>query len=119
MVRMSGSSASPRARVPVRRTSRESLGRVRAEEMKRACEILAVDELIFLGHVDPEGKGYKVFAPEVSAADLAAQLRPHLAGFDLVVSHGSSGEYWHPRIFSSLRRCAWPCREWRARAPPG
>lgn len=75
---------------------REALGRVRAEEMKRACDVLAVDELIFLGHLDPEGKGYKVFAPEVAPVDLADQLRPHLAGCDLVVSHGSSGEYWHP-----------------------
>jgi LmbE family N-acetylglucosaminyl deacetylase len=75
---------------------REELGRVRAEEMRRSCEVLGVDELVFLGHIDPEGRGYKVFAPEVSAADLAAQLAPHLEGTDLVVSHGSSGEYWHP-----------------------
>jgi LmbE family N-acetylglucosaminyl deacetylase len=85
---------------------REELGRVRAEEMKRACDVLGVDELVFLGHVDPEGKGYKVFAPDVGAADLAAQLRPHLAGRDLVVSHGSGGEYWHPAhllVFEAVR----------------
>lgn len=76
--------------------AREDLGRVRSEEMRRACDVLAVDDLVFLGHIDPVGKGFKVFAPEVSAEDLAKQLRPHLAGCDLVVSHGSSGEYWHP-----------------------
>lgn len=75
---------------------REALGRVRAEEMRRACEVLGIDELIFLGHIDPEGKGYRVFAPEVSPDDLAAQIRPHLRGADLVISHGSGGEYWHP-----------------------
>jgi len=75
---------------------REELGRVRSQEMKRACDILGVDELIFLGHIDPEGRGFKVYAPEVSVEDLALQLVPHLEGGDLVVSHGSSGEYWHP-----------------------
>ncbi len=75
---------------------REELGRVRAEEMRRSCEVLGIDELVFLGHIDPEGKGYRVFAPEVSPSDLAAQIRPHLDGADLVVSHGSGGEYWHP-----------------------
>ncbi len=75
---------------------RDQLGHIRAEEMKRSCEILGIDDLAFLGHIDPESKGYRVFAPEVPAAELAAQLLPHLAGRDLVVSHGSSGEYWHP-----------------------
>lgn len=85
---------------------REELGRVRAEEMKRACDVLGVDELVFLGHLDPEGKGYRVFAPDVSPTDLAAQLLPHLARCDLVVSHGSGGEYWHPAhllVFESVR----------------
>ncbi len=75
---------------------REELGRIRSEEMRRACDILGIDELVFLGHIDPEGKGYKVFAPDVSPVHLAAQIRPHLESADLVVSHGSGGEYWHP-----------------------
>lgn len=85
---------------------RQELGRVRSEEMKRACDVLGVDELVFLGHVDPEGKGYKVFAPDVIPSDLAAQLRPHFTDCDLVVSHGSSGEYWHPAhllVFEAVR----------------
>ena len=76
--------------------SREVLGAVRSREMQRSCEVMGVDELIFLGHVDPVGSGLKVFAPDVSAGDLAAQIRPHFEGADLVISHGSSGEYWHP-----------------------
>ncbi|MBL9158312.1 MAG: PIG-L family deacetylase [Verrucomicrobiales bacterium] len=75
---------------------REALGRIRAEEMKEACDVLGVDELIFLGHIDPVGRGFKVFAPEISPVDLASQILPHLAGRDLVISHGSGGEYWHP-----------------------
>ena len=75
---------------------REELGRIRAEEMMESCNVLGVDELVFLGHIDPVGRGFKVFAPEVAATDLASQLLPHLSATDLVVSHGSGGEYWHP-----------------------
>lgn len=85
---------------------RADLGRIRSEEMRRACDVLGIDELVFLGHIDPEGRGYKVFAPEVSAEALAAQISPHLEGADLVVSHGSGGEYWHPAhllVFAAVR----------------
>lgn len=85
---------------------RETLGTVRSGEMADSCKILGVDELIFLGHVDPLGGTVKAYAPDVSAVDLAAQIHPHLAGVDLVVSHGSSGEYWHPAhllVFEAVR----------------
>ncbi len=76
--------------------SRESLGTVRSEEMSRSCRILGVDELIFLGHIDPLGGSVKAYAPDVSSEDLAAQIGLYLDQVDLLVSHGSSGEYWHP-----------------------
>ena len=76
--------------------TRDALGEVRTREMQRSCDVMGVDELIFLGHVDPLGKGLIAFAPDVSAGDLAAQIRSHIEGVDLVISHGSSGEYWHP-----------------------
>jgi LmbE family N-acetylglucosaminyl deacetylase len=85
---------------------REELGRIRSEEMKEACDVLGVDELVFLGHIDPVGRGFKVFAPEVVPTDLASQILPHLDGADLVVSHGSGGEYWHPAhllIFEAVK----------------
>ncbi len=75
---------------------REQLGHVRSEEMKRSCETLGVEELIFLGHIDPVGQKFKVYAPDVSVEEFADQLRPHLMDAELIVSHGSSGEYWHP-----------------------
>ncbi|MCB1204089.1 MAG: PIG-L family deacetylase [Verrucomicrobiae bacterium] len=93
---------------------RESLGRIRAEEMRRSCEVLGVDELVFLGHIDPEGKGFKVFAPEVSPADLATQILPHLEGASLAVSHGSSGEYWHPGhllVYEAVKEAVERCGE--------
>ncbi len=75
--------------------TREELGKFREEEMKESCRVLGVKELIFLGHIDPKAKGYRVFAPDVSPGDLAKQIIPLLDGVDLLISHGSNGEYWH------------------------
>lgn len=85
---------------------RDELGAVRSKEMSRSCEHLGVNELIFLGHLDPVGGSVKAYAPDVSPGDLAAQIQPYLEGVDLIVSHGSSGEYWHPAhllVFASVR----------------
>lgn len=85
---------------------REDLGVIRSGEMERACEVLGVDELIFLGHTDPLWRGFRGYAPDVSVKDLATQIRPYLDGVDLVISHGSSGEYWHPGhllVFDSVK----------------
>jgi len=81
---------------PTGEWSREELGRVRSEEMKEACRELGIGEPTFLEHPDPLARGYRVYAPRVAPSELAEQLRPHLADADLVVSHGSNGEYWHP-----------------------
>ncbi|MEM7603692.1 MAG: PIG-L deacetylase family protein [Verrucomicrobiota bacterium] len=76
--------------------SREELGQVRESEMKNACRELGIHDLLFLDHIDPIAREHRVFAPDVSVADLAAQLSPLVSGAELVVTHGSSGEYWHP-----------------------
>ncbi len=87
--------------------TRESLGQCREEEMRKACEVLGVQKLRFLDYIDPTAKGYRVFAPAVSSADLAMDLQDILAGADLILSHGSCGEYWHPAhllVFESVKR---------------
>lgn len=76
--------------------TREELGRVREAEMRQSCAALGVDEIVFLDHIDPLAEGYRVYAPDISVEELAEQLRPHFSDCDLVVTHGSSGEYWHP-----------------------
>lgn len=86
---------------------REDLGAVREEEMRRACSVLGIESVQFLGHVDPLARSHRVYAPAVSPADLAAQIREHLAGADLLLSHGSCGEYWHPAhllVHDTVRR---------------
>lgn len=81
----------PNGKIP-----RERLGEIRAAEMERSCAELGVDELVFLDHLDPEPKGFRMYAPAVAPAELGRRIRPFLESADLVVTHGSNGEYWHP-----------------------
>lgn len=81
---------------PTGSNSREELGAIREAEMRASCSALGVDDLLFLGHIDPLAKEFRVFAPKVALSELAEQIYPFLADSDLVISHGSSGEYWHP-----------------------
>ncbi len=80
---------------PSGRWPRSELGQVRSEEMQNSCDILGVKKLTFLEHIDPVARQYRVFAPDVTRRVLARQIVPFIEGADLVISHGSSGEYWH------------------------
>lgn len=75
--------------------SREELGKFREKEMQESCRVLGVKELTFLGHIDPKAKGYRVFAPDIPPIELAKQIVPLIDEVDLLISHGSDGEYWH------------------------
>lgn len=75
---------------------RADLGRIREGEMRKACAVLGISQVHFLDHVDPVAGEFRVYAPAVSPRALAEQIAPYLQGSDLLISHGSSGEYWHP-----------------------
>ena len=81
---------------PTGNSTREELGRVRSAEMRDSCDALGVSRVEFLGHIDPTAKGFRLFAPDVSVGELSRQVLPEFENVDLVISHGSSGEYWHP-----------------------
>jgi LmbE family N-acetylglucosaminyl deacetylase len=80
--------------------TREELGRVREEELRRAAASLGVHSVHVLGYLNPS---YVIDSPELTAfeADSAeferrihetiTQLRPRV-----IVTHGSQGEYGHP-----------------------
>ena len=55
---------------------REELGAAREKEMWKSCDVLGVNELTFLGHIDPVAKEFRVYAPDVSETDLAKQVMP-------------------------------------------
>ena len=79
----------------------ETLGAVREAEVRAACAALGVAEVRFLPFVDPRMAGiggtvHHIDAPlELFAAAIRAQLeqlRP-----EVVLTHGSNGEYGHPQ----------------------
>lgn len=98
---------------------RSELGETREEEMRNACQVLGVNRLDFLDHVDPVASQYRVFAPDVSADFLMKQISSDIGKSSLVISHGSNGEYWHPAhllvfraVKASLRQCDSSRPEW-------
>lgn len=110
----------------------EDLGEIRQAEMTAAAEALGIDEVRFLDYVDPVGEGSDLKAPEVDSKALVDQLRAAIeeTGARNVITHGSSGEYWHPAhvcLHDHVRRAArechgvrvWTFNAWDAEHPLG
>ncbi|MCB1229717.1 MAG: PIG-L family deacetylase [Verrucomicrobiae bacterium] len=102
---------------PLGDQTRETLGRKRESELRASATALGVGRITFLGHVDPIGKTFRTFAPAVSLAHLADQLRELISDRrpGLIVTHGSGGEYWHPAhlllhhaVFHSIKTVRFP-----------
>lgn len=79
--------------------TREELGVVRSAELECAAQALGATSVDYLGYVDPvcivDGE---VYAFEAEYEALVAQIRGLIAArrADMVLSHGSDGEYGHP-----------------------
>jgi N-acetylglucosamine malate deacetylase 2 len=79
--------------------TREELGRVRSEEVRCAGSALGAASVEFLGYIDPvcvvDGE---VFAFEADFDVLVRQIRDLISvtGAEVVISHGTDGEYGHP-----------------------
>ena len=79
---------------------KERLGEIREQELRCAAAALGTSEVIFLGFLDPsieiDEPPLPIDVPLVQfAAAVADCLRRILP--DIVVTHGSSGEYGHPQ----------------------
>lgn len=80
-------------------TDREHLGDVREAELVCAAQKLGARSLTFLGYVDPTvGPDNQLYAPTHEPAMLAGQIVSTVrqVGAQVVLSHGSNGEYGHP-----------------------
>ncbi len=78
---------------------RAGLGAAREQEMVGAVRALGARSLTFLDYVDPTvGPGEALFAPEHDPVMLAGQFVNCIKQVkpDVVVTHGSNGEYGHP-----------------------
>jgi LmbE family N-acetylglucosaminyl deacetylase len=81
------------------RCTRETLGAVREAEMRCAVQALGGAGVEFLNYVDPLAGENDVLHPYTNDFDgLVAKIREQLQVWkpEVVISHGSSGEYGHP-----------------------
>ena len=81
-------------------TTKDKLGAFREQEVRQAAEALGARDIFFLPFIDPHmeinGIARRIDAPlDVFAAaigDYIGKIKP-----DLVITHGSNGEYGHPQ----------------------
>ena len=81
-------------------TTRENLAAFREQEARRAAEILGARDIFFLPYIDPfmeiNGIARRIDTP---LADFAAAIAAYIQQINpqLVITHGSNGEYGHPQ----------------------
>ena len=81
-------------------TTRENLAAFREQEARQAAGILGAHDIFFLPYIDPfmeiDGIARRIDAP---LADFSAAIATSIQKIDpqLVITHGSNGEYGHPQ----------------------
>lgn len=91
-------------------TTREMLATVRRQELRCAGNALGLDSVTLLGYEDPVvGPDETLFSFQADENTLVAQIvaQIRLIGADVVLSHGSNGEYGHPahvQVHQATRR---------------
>jgi len=81
-------------------TTRENLAAFREQEVRKAAQVLGVDDIFFLPYVDPymeiNGIARRI---EVPLQDFAKAISKYVKRLqpDMVITHGSNGEYGHPQ----------------------
>jgi LmbE family N-acetylglucosaminyl deacetylase len=80
--------------------TREDLAAFREQEVRQAADILGAHDIFFLPYIDPfmeiNGIARRIEAP---LSDFAAAIARYIHKIDpqLVITHGSNGEYGHPQ----------------------
>jgi len=81
-------------------TTKENLGSFREQEVRRAADILGAKDIFFLPFIDPymeiNGIARRI---DVPLADFVQAIAGYLETLqpDVVITHGSNGEYGHPQ----------------------
>ena len=81
-------------------TTEENLGAFREQEVRKAARELGIRDIFFLPYIDPHMEINGIARPidipleefTQSIGEYVAKIRP-----DLVITHGSNGEYGHPQ----------------------
>ncbi len=81
-------------------TTRENLAAFREQEVRKAARILGARDIFFLPFIDPymEINGIARHI-DIPLTDFAAAIEKYVReiGPDLIITHGSNGEYGHPQ----------------------
>lgn len=94
--------------------STDDLARVRLEELRGAALALGVNNLTMLNYVDPVvGPGEELYGFAADEETLIQQIAGLIRelGANVVLSHGSSGEYGHPAHLQMHRAVSRAVRE--------
>ena len=81
-------------------TSKKNLGRFREQEVRKAARILGAKDIFFLPFIDPHMEINGIARQiDVPLADFVQAIATHLEILrpDVVITHGSNGEYGHPQ----------------------
>lgn len=96
--------------VPDASDSPQALARVREQELRCAVQALRVNTLTLLGYEDPVvGPGEELYGFAADESRLVAQITDVIrsSGANVVLSHGTDGEYGHPahiQVHQAVRR---------------
>jgi LmbE family N-acetylglucosaminyl deacetylase len=90
-------------------TTRENLGALREQEVRNAASALGVCDIFFLPYIDPYMEINGIARPiDVRLEDFAKAIGEYVRTIrpDLVITHGSNGEYGHPQhIYTHQATC--------------
>jgi LmbE family N-acetylglucosaminyl deacetylase len=76
-----------------------SLGNVRENEVRCAAQLLGIEHIFFLNYIDPlVGEGDKLFPFDADFESLSQEIGAAILATNaqVVLTHGSNGEYGHP-----------------------
>ena len=94
---------------------RPELGRVREQEGRNAGAVIGAREVFYLPYVDPDATDGITKAVNATPAEFAAAIQEIIEHLhpDVIITHGTDGEYGHPQhiftqqaTFQALRRLA-------------
>lgn len=90
-------------------TTRDNLGAFREQEVRKAARILGVDDIYFLPFIDPymeiNGIARRI---DIPLEDFTGAIEDYIQRIqpDVVITHGSNGEYGHPQhVYTHRATC--------------
>jgi len=81
-------------------TTQENLGAYREQEVRKAVNSLGVQDIFFLPFIDPDMEINGIARPiDVPLEEFSEAIREYINKLrpELVITHGSNGEYGHPQ----------------------